>query len=62
MAVSGTIDPAGLGGGPIVSNAQPNGLFGRAVAAAPGSPGGMAAGGALIRGAAHLVPPPAVDV
>jgi phospholipase C len=27
MAVSGTIDPAGLGGGPIVSNAQPNGLF-----------------------------------
>jgi phospholipase C len=26
-AVSGTIDPAGLGGGPVVSNAQPNGLF-----------------------------------
>ena len=27
MAVSGTIDPAGLAGGPVVSNAQPNGLF-----------------------------------
>jgi phospholipase C len=27
VAVSGTIDPAGLGGGPVVSNAQPNGLF-----------------------------------